>query len=167
MKGVIIDLDQTLIDSSVAEIYRGRREWSTVYSLIPKFQIYEGIYDLLSGLKASKIKIAVVTTSHSIYADKVLRYFNISYNCKVCYHDCKLKKPHPDQYLAAMEGLALKKTECIALGDRDIDIQAAHNAHILSGACYWGSSDPISLRNSSPSFNFMTVVDAISFFGNI
>ena len=36
--GVIFDLDQTLIDSSIAETERKRRNWKGVYELIPKFK---------------------------------------------------------------------------------------------------------------------------------
>lgn len=43
-KGIIFDLDQTLVDSNVAKPYRSAHNWSIVYSLIPKFILYEA-YD--------------------------------------------------------------------------------------------------------------------------
>ena len=46
-KGIIFDLDQTLVDSNVAKPYRSAHNWSIVYSLIPKFILYTVIVSLL------------------------------------------------------------------------------------------------------------------------
>lgn len=43
IKGLILDLDQTLVDSSVATEARRCRDWQRVYSLIPSFRMYQGI----------------------------------------------------------------------------------------------------------------------------
>ena len=43
-KGIIFDLDQTLVDSNIAKSYRSARDWNIVYSLISKFVLYEA-YD--------------------------------------------------------------------------------------------------------------------------
>mgnify|MGYP001456981473 FL=1 len=48
-KGIIFDLDQTLVDSNIAKSYRSARNWNTVYSLIPKFVLYEA-YDKVFDL---------------------------------------------------------------------------------------------------------------------
>jgi HAD superfamily hydrolase (TIGR01549 family) len=159
-------LDQTIVDSSIAEKQRSIRQWNEVYSLIPRFQLYEGIKELISELVLNNFKIAIVTTSPGLYADKVLKQFQIEYNTKVCYHDAKRRKPHADQYIKAMENLGLTPSNTFALGDRVIDVQAAHNAKIKSAACYWGSMERELLRNSNPTYNFETVINAIDFFRN-
>jgi HAD superfamily hydrolase (TIGR01549 family) len=166
MKGVIFDLDQTIIDSSIAEKERSNRQWSEVYSLIPYFKLYEGIRELMSELVLNDFKIAIVTSSPGVYTDKVLEHFKISYNTKVCYHDVLRRKPYADQYLKAINILGLLPSDTFALGDRSIDIEAAHNARIQSCACYWGALDKDILRNSKPTYNFETVSDAIIFFKN-
>lgn len=48
MKGVLIDLDLTLIASQDAEPLRRARRWPEVYSMIPKLQPYEGVADLIN-----------------------------------------------------------------------------------------------------------------------
>ena len=167
MKGVIFDLDQTIVDSSIAEKQRSARNWNEVYSLIPSFKMYEGIRELITELSLNNFKIAIVTSSPGLYADKVLRYFQIEYDVKVCFHDVSRRKPYADQYLKAMQSLGLKPSSTFTLGDRAIDIQAAHSAKIISCACYWGTLEKELLRNSSPNYNFETVLEAISFFRSI
>ena len=49
--GVIFDLDQTLIDSSIAVEERRKRNWEKVYSLIPNFKVFEGVNDIIQLLK--------------------------------------------------------------------------------------------------------------------
>ncbi|MFM1828982.1 MAG: hypothetical protein RL624_1223 [Bacteroidota bacterium] len=166
MKGIIFDLDQTIVDSSIAEKQRSNRQWNDVYSLIPRFQLYEGIQELITELRLNNFKIAIVTTSPGIYTDKVLKYFDIYNDAKVCYHDVSRRKPFADQYLKAMEVLKLNPKHTFSLGDRAIDIQAAHNANIFSCACYWGSLEKDLLKLSNSQYNFETVRDAIDFFRN-
>jgi len=40
---ILIDLDQTLIDSHLAESHRRARDWESVYRLVPKLSPYPGI----------------------------------------------------------------------------------------------------------------------------
>ena len=167
MKGVIFDLDQTIVDSSIAEKQRSVRNWNEVYSLIPSFKMYEGIRELITELSLNNFKIAIVTSSPGIYADKVLKHFHIEYDVKVCFHDVYRRKPFADQYLKAMQSLGLNPVSTYTLGDRAIDIQAAHNAKIISCACYWGTNEEYLLRNSSSTYNFNTVLEAINFFRSI
>jgi HAD superfamily hydrolase (TIGR01662 family) len=164
MKGVIFDLDQTIIDSSIAEKQRSKHQWSEVYTLLPHFKLYDGMRELMSELRHNNYKIAIVTTSPGIYAERVLDHFGIEYNSKVCFHDVSRRKPYEDQYLKAMELLKLTPSKTFALGDRAIDVQAAHNAKIKSCACYWGSNEKENLRKSIPTHNFEAVIDAINFF---
>lgn len=164
MKGVIFDLDQTIVDSSTSEIYRNSRQWSKVYDLIPQFTLFNGIKELISELKSKRYKIAIVTTSPSIYTERVLNHFDISYNMKVCYHDVAKRKPFPDQYNKVIEELQLTSALTYTLGDRSIDIEAAHRANIISCACYWGTNEKDLLDKSLPNHKFETVKDAREFF---
>jgi HAD superfamily hydrolase (TIGR01509 family) len=166
MKGVIFDLDQTIIDSSISEYYRNNRKWSKVYELIPNFTVYNEINEILIDLRVRDFKIAIVTTSPSTYTDKVLNHFNIECDFRVCYHDAARIKPYPDQYNKVVENLQLHRDKTYTLGDRAIDIQAAHNANIISCACYWGTKEKNLLDNSQPNHKFLSVAQAREFFHN-
>ena len=164
MKGVIFDLDQTIVDSSIAESLRNSRNWSRVYELIPSFSIYGGIIELMNELRIKQYKIAVVTTSPSVYTERVLNKFNIDCDLRVCYHDVSKRKPYPDQYLKVIQSLNLEPSKTYTLGDRAIDIQAAHSANIISCACYWGTKEKALLDESNPNHKFGTVTQAREFF---
>lgn len=86
-KGVIFDLDQTLVDSSSAKQYRDNRNWTAVYTLIPQFVLYDGFNDVFEHIKKNGIKVGIVSKAPSIYVQKVLRQFNIPFDTIVAYHD--------------------------------------------------------------------------------
>ena len=69
-EGVIFDLDQTLVDSSIAEAERKCRNWRGVYELIPKFKIYDGIFETIEFIKNQNIQICILTSSPSVYCEK-------------------------------------------------------------------------------------------------
>ena len=64
IKGLILDLDQTLVDSSIATEARRCRDWQRVYSLIPLFRMYQGITDALDIARNKGLKIAIVSNSN-------------------------------------------------------------------------------------------------------
>ena len=150
-KGLILDLDQTLIDTSIAEPYRGKN-WNKVYELIPHFKTYDFLIELVSDLIINKIQLCVVTSSPSIYCTKVLNYYKFPISNMVCYHDTKNRKPHPEPILLALAKLNLKAEEVISAGDRDIDIVSSHAAGVDTIGCLWGSPDPDSLLKEKPKY---------------
>jgi DNA processing protein len=148
-KGVIFDLDQTLVDSSIAQKLRNDRNWKDVYSLIPKFKLYDGFEEVFNELKKNKILIAIVTTSPEAYAKKVIEHFNIPHNILIDYFRVKNRKPHPEALDLALELLKLDSNEVISFGDRVIDIDASKSSGIISVGCTWGSSEIEDLKKSS------------------
>ncbi|OQP57841.1 HAD family hydrolase [Niastella populi] len=150
--GVVFDLDQTLIDSSIAESHRTNRNWSDVYQLIPQFSLYPGIIEAIAYLEAHTVPFCIVTSSPGTYCDRVIAHWNINCNQKVCYHDTARRKPHPDPIIKAISMMKATPESTLSLGDRNIDIQASHAAGVKSVACLWGAADPDSLIQLSPSF---------------
>lgn len=149
---LIIDLDQTIVDSSSAEHLRKERKWSDVYKLIPSFILYEGISELIKELRKKGIKVAVVTSSPSTYAKKVLEHFMIEVDVLVCYHDTKLRKPNPDPINHAIQKLAPCSSVCISIGDHENDIIASKSAGIKTVGCTWGCISVEELKKSSPDY---------------
>src|SRR5665648_1255406 len=93
MRGLILDLDQTLVDSQCIEPFRRSRQWSLVYQKIPTILVYEGIEDFLSMVKNRSIKTSIVTSSPSSYANRVIRHFGWDFDATICYHDTTSHKP--------------------------------------------------------------------------
>lgn len=135
----IFDLDQTIVDSSIAEAYRRGRDWGKVYSLISRFKLYDGINDVLALIRERGEKICIVTSSPESYCKAVLRYFNIQVDCIVCYHDTKLHKPNSEPIVKAIELLGEIPDNIISIGDDEKDIIASKAAGVCGCLALWGT----------------------------
>lgn len=140
----------TLVDSSIAEFARKRREWQNVYSMIPRFLLYSGMDSVFSFIRENGNKVAVVSTSPRPYVERVCRYFDIPTNIIFGYHDCGRIKPAPDGFIRAMSALNISPDNTISFGDRAIDIEASNAAGVISVACLWGTSEFSALISSNP-----------------
>lgn len=147
-KFVIFDLDLTLVDTTLAEPYRSKRDWNGAYSVLPQCSVYEGLDKVFDIIRKHKIKTCVVSTSPRPYVEKVIEHFNLPIDCIVAYHDAKPIKPHPAPMLKALEMLGCQPYETISFGDRVIDIQSSNNAGIESVACFWGTKERAELIQS-------------------
>lgn len=150
-KGIIFDLDQTLVDSKIAEPYRGRN-WRKANELIPSFTLYNEMQSVFNFIKENGIKVAIVSTSVSYYVNQVLLYFSIPYNTIIAFHDVSCIKPNPEGFIKACTNLKLKPEDVISFGDRVIDIQASKSAKVESTACLWGTDEKEELLKSKPDF---------------
>ena len=140
-KGIIFDLDQTLVDSNIAKSYRSARDWNIVYSLISKF---------------------VLCKAPSVYVKKVLNHFNIPFDTVVAYHDVKLQKPNSEGMNLALTQLGLSAEDVISFGDEVSDVIASNGAGIESVACLWGSANEESLLGSDADHVIYTPNEIIS-----
>jgi HAD superfamily hydrolase (TIGR01509 family) len=136
--GYIFDLDQTIVDSSIAEEYRKQRNWTTVYSMVPRFRVYEGINEVLGILRKKGEKVCVVTSSPEKYCRAVLKEFGIQAYATVCYHDTKHHKPSPEPILRAVEILRENPEDVVSIGDAENDIIASRKAGVISCLALWG-----------------------------
>jgi phosphoglycolate phosphatase-like HAD superfamily hydrolase len=150
-KGIIFDLDQTIIDSTIAEVLRKQRVWNKVYPLIPSFKLYQGFGDVFSFILTNKIRCCIVTTSPGTYANRVISHFRIPCEFVLDYFSTTNKKPHPDPMAKALELFKLKNQEVISFGDRAMDIYSSNSASIKSVACTWGTNEKDALFNAHPS----------------
>ena len=140
LRGVIFDLDQTLVDSSSLEPLRRAREWSAVYTKVKTLTPYDGIEQVLEQLRQIGLSIGVVTSSPRPYCSRVLQHFSWGFDACVCYHDTSKHKPHPDPIEKALTQMKVEPFQAIALGDNRIDILAARRAGVYSLAALWVES---------------------------
>jgi HAD superfamily hydrolase (TIGR01509 family) len=149
-KGIIFDLDQTLVDTSIALVLRKQKNWQLVYSLIPQFKFYDGIPEVFEFIRKSRLRTCIVTTGQRKYAQNVVSHFNIPCEFIIDYSSTARIKPFPDPMLKALEKFMLNKKEVISFGDRAIDIESSNLAGIYSVACMWGTSERELLIKSKP-----------------
>ena len=147
---VIFDLDQTLIDSQIAEQKRRAREWQSVYRLIPKFSVYDGILDVIGRLRAKSVPMAVVTSSPRAYCERVVRHWGFDIPILVGYHDTARRKPYPDPVIRALQLAKRRSEEAVHVGDLPKDTEAAKAAGVVAIGAMWGTLDRDSLIGSEP-----------------
>ena len=166
IKGLIFDLDQTLVDSSLALAARRRRDWSTVYSIIPQFKVYDGVKDALSIARSKGLRIAIVSSAPRSYVLKVLSYHNIPYDVIVGYHDASAPKPSGEPMLQALRQMSLNPCEVMSFGDKACDMTSSRAAGVEFVACLWDPqayADRCQMRTASRVLNNSTSLrDCIS-----
>ncbi|MFH1240054.1 MAG: HAD family phosphatase [Candidatus Diapherotrites archaeon] len=89
-----------------------------------------GVLDLIKKLKAKKVKIALGTSATRDLADFAIKKLNLetSFSAIATFDDVLEGKPSPDIYLKAAELLNEEPSNCIAIEDADLGIQAAKSA---------------------------------------
>lgn len=147
-KFIIFDLDLTLVDTTLAEPFRSKRDWQGAYSVLPQCSVYDGLSEVFEIIRKFNIKTCIVSTSPRTYVEKVIQHFDLPINHIVAFHDAKPIKPHPAPMLKALELLGCTAKDSISFGDRAIDIVASNEAGIESVACFWGTKEQKALLNS-------------------
>jgi HAD superfamily hydrolase (TIGR01549 family) len=150
LRGIVFDLDLTLIDSGPAEALRAQRKWASVYELIPRLTPYPGVDELLSFLKKTGIGTAIVTSAPKSYCSRVVDHWGWQIDYMVCYHDTIRKKPHPEPILRFLELSGLEPTEVISVGDDPGDVVMAMKAGVRVIGASWGTKSVRALRESGP-----------------
>ena len=106
---------------------------------LSKLPLYPGLEDLIFKLRASKIKLAVVSGALHAEVETVLNRSQLAqfFSVIVAGDDLTASKPEPDGYLLAVERLnqkfpelCLQPAECLAIEDTPAGIQAAKQAGI-------------------------------------
>ena len=155
---LIFDLDNTLVDTSLALSARSRRAWQEVYSLIPHFSLYEGMDELCGFIKSNHYKTCIVSTSPKRYVEKVVRYFDLPFQNVIGYHDARIK-PAPDAMYLALRMMDSLASETISFGDKYDDMIASNRAGIPSAACLWGSDEKEWLLQSPSMYRFNSPIE--------
>ena len=161
-KGVIFDLDQTLVDSRHLENFRKSKDWKGVNNRIHTLLEYPNISNIIRFLNKKNIKIAIVSSAPKNYCVNVVNYFHWKIDYIIGYHDVKpFIKPHFKGYKLAIEMLELNPSKTIIVGDRNIDIQPANNMGLKSIGCVYGNTD-LNSKESLPTFIAETTDDVFN-----
>jgi HAD superfamily hydrolase (TIGR01549 family) len=149
---VLIDLDQTLVETSALVELRRQRKWQQVYPSFHLTTLFPGAHHFLQEIqKHPLLSPGIVTTSPRPYAEQLVAYHRCQIPVVVAYHDSPRQKPFPDPILKAAEKLGIPPTNCFHIGDAPNDIAAALRASAIPIGLCWDNS----LRNqlaSLPTF---------------
>ena len=133
---VLFDLDGTLVDTSKIELLRKARKWKDCVSSLHLTIYFDGVSQMLSALHAEGMKIGIVTTSVSFYAERVCKHHEVPYDVLIAYHDAR-PKPAPDPFLLALKKLKVDRTQAIGVGDDLPDLESLRSGNIRAIGAGW------------------------------
>lgn len=137
---IIMDLDDTIINSHSLKGYRDNRNWKACVRNLSEISLYNEIPHFIEEIR-STAKLAIVTNSVSFYAEAALRHFEIPYDLLVAFHDCPsgMHKPHPFSITKCLQTFSVPPNECLGVGDSSIDATAYANANIAAIGAGWSN----------------------------
>ena len=116
-------------------------------------RIYDGIEDMLSGIKAFSIPIGICTTRREDIARKILDHLKMTELFSfISGGDVGVKKEEQIDELICKKMIP-KKT--LMVGDRGSDLIAAHKNRILSAGVLWGYGARNELEHENPAHIFL------------
>lgn len=125
-------------NAAISEYRRYYNENSEVYT-----KPYDGIVELIAKLTEAGIKVSVV--SNKIHLSTVTlckKYFSaIEIVCGEREAEGIRRKPHPDTVLQVAKELGVDISECVYVGDSEVDVETAKNACMDCIAVLWGFRD--------------------------
>ncbi len=113
-------------------------------------RLYDGVRDVLTELKTSGIKTAVVTNKYDAAAQKLRLEFFPETDAVVGTSDTVRPKPAPDGVKRALEILGVTAGECVFVGDGETDVATAKNCGIPVIAVTWGFRDRARIEPLGP-----------------
>jgi HAD superfamily hydrolase (TIGR01549 family) len=126
--GVLIDLDQTLVDSSDLKPWRDERDWRQVRSSLHLSNAYRFAVEFLDELSGLGFPYGIVTSSPRPYAEDMVRHHALPVRVLTAYHDTRAHKPHAAPLLHGLQTLGVSTG--VYIGDDEIDARAAEAAGI-------------------------------------
>ncbi|MBN2658400.1 MAG: HAD-IA family hydrolase [Spirochaetales bacterium] len=137
------DLQEDLVD-------RLLMEFRSVYHSVQynKTDLYDGIADLLSKLKALGIPLAIVSNKPDDMVKEIAaHYFDEDLFVSIAgQKDHIPAKPDPEGALAAARDLGVKPAGCLFVGDSSVDMDTAFNAGMTGVGVSWGFRSVVELK---------------------
>lgn len=114
---------------------------------------FDGIPEVLDTLKKNGCRLAVVSNKSDEPAKKVVaNFFGDVFDMTVGKMDCFPTKPQPDSVLYVIKTLGVDKTDCIYIGDSDVDVETAHNAGLECIGVTWGNRSVDELKTAGAEY---------------
>ena len=100
---------------------------------------YDGIFELLSNLKAREIKLAVTSNKIDCMVDLIVKnYFADTFDYVTGQSDGVPPKPDITMVKKAMDSLSVLPSECIYVGDSGVDAKTGKNVGAFTVGVKWG-----------------------------
>ena len=108
---------------------------------------YDGILEMLRALREAGVTTALVSNKADFAVQELaLRYFEGAFHTAVGERAGVPRKPAPDSVYAVMNALGFVSSECVYIGDSEVDVLTAKNAGIDGIFVTWGFRSAACLR---------------------
>lgn len=113
---------------------------------------FPGMVDALDALRDRGVRLAVVTSKSSTFAERGLRVTGLRdrFDVVIGADDVVRHKPDPEPVHAALAGLGAVAGAACMVGDAPFDLQAGRAAGVRTGAALWGPFDRALLVPHAP-----------------
>ncbi len=116
---------------------------------------YPGILHLLTELKNSGIRTAIVSNKADFAVEKLSRvYFGTLVDAAIGDREGARRKPEPDSVYEALDALGVSKEKAVYVGDSDVDLTTAENAGMPCVLVTWGfrSREELLKKGADPAY---------------
>lgn len=114
--------------------------------------LYAGITDALQALHDAGVPLAVCTSKRADFAEKILHRFGIREHFRfVSGGDIGIEKP---RQIAVLREQGLVGSSTLMVGDRAVDLVAAHANGLQSAGVLWGYGSRAELEAETPRYLF-------------
>lgn len=114
--------------------------------------LYPGIEEALRGLRQVGMRLAVCTSKRRDFAEKILEMFGLRAYFE--FVDGGEIGIHKWQQLEALRKRACVSEATVMVGDRAVDIIAAHRNGLQAAAVLWGYGSVLELAAQQPRYSF-------------
>lgn len=136
-RALILDLDDTVVDTNVLASFRTARKWAACKSNLHRTVCFPDMREVIERVRAAQIKVGFVTRSPSNYAGSVLSHHSLPHDALVAYHDVSQQKPHPESVRLCLSRLEASAAKSLGIGDALVDAQAYRAAGLLAWGAGW------------------------------
>lgn len=132
------DTECKLFDKAY-NLYRKEFAIDCTYNVKP----YEGIMDMVKALKEKGLKLAVLSNKpHARTVEVVYKFFREDiFDFVQGQIDGINKKPDPQGAISIAKKLGVDTSECIYVGDTDVDMKTGKSANMYTVGVLWGFRD--------------------------
>ncbi len=141
-RAVPADTDKELTD----KVFDTFKEYYKTHCAV-KTRPYDGIKDVLSGLKKAGCLTAVVSNKADFAVQDLCKdYFKDLFDFAIGEREGIKKKPAPDSVFEVLSKLNVEKADAVYIGDSDVDFATSVNARMDVIMVGWGFRDEEFLR---------------------
>ena len=138
-------MERIIPNASPERIDEALSRYKTIYNrrLTEKTKPYDGILEMLSGLRNRGVRLAVCTNKHISAAEQLIRkFFPLDmFDAFDGDRPGVPRKPNPAHVFFIMETMGVVPEETVYLGDSGVDMQTAINSGTLPVGVLWGFRD--------------------------